>query len=292
MMPRARPIVFAGAVLVMIGTIGPLAAPAPPTGGAVGQTAQDPPPPYAAQQRPPGDPEVIERGRALYEISCRSCHGLDLRGGDLGGPNLLRSQLVLADLEGELIGPVILNGRSTPGLGTMPAQPLAADDVVAVIAYIHDILSTGTRQGGPPPGEAVELDILVGDAAAGQTYFAARCASCHSPTGDLQGIGGRFAEEQELQNSWVRGGAARAERPPVTVTVVQPSGERVEGRLDRLDDFIVALTQSDGRQRSFSRRGDVPRVEVSDPLTAHTELLRVYSDTDIHDITAYLVTLQ
>ena len=291
MTTHTRAVAIAVAVLALTGMVGSLVAQAPSAGGAAGQAAQELPP-YAAQQRPPGDPVVVERGRALFEISCRSCHGQDLRGGDLGGPNLLRSQLVLADLEGELIGPVILNGSSTPGLGTMPPQPLAAEDVVAVVAYIHSILRTGSRQGGPPPGDPVELDILVGDAAAGQVYFSARCASCHSPTGDLQGIGARVAEPQELQNTWVRGRADRAVRPPVTVTVTQPSGERVEGRLDRLDDFIVALTGSDGRQRSFSRRGDVPRVEVSDPLAAHTELLPVYTDKDIHDVTAYLVTLQ
>src|SRR5215831_14145959 len=60
------------------------------------------------QTRPPGDPAQIERGKTLYGISCRGCHGADLRGGDMGGPNLLRSQLALADKEGEMIVPVIL----------------------------------------------------------------------------------------------------------------------------------------------------------------------------------------
>src|SRR5262245_35992392 len=59
------------------------------------------------QQRPPGDPEQISRGKTLYGISCTGCHGADLRGGDLGGPNLLRSQLALSDQDGELIVPVI-----------------------------------------------------------------------------------------------------------------------------------------------------------------------------------------
>src|SRR6476469_5130767 len=47
---------------------------------------------FPAQQRPPGDPALIARGNTVYGIECRSCHGGDLRGGDLGGPNLLRSQ--------------------------------------------------------------------------------------------------------------------------------------------------------------------------------------------------------
>ena len=52
---------------------------------------------FPAQQRPPGDPGLIGRGKTLYSISCQACHGSDLRGGDLGGPNLLRSQVVLSD---------------------------------------------------------------------------------------------------------------------------------------------------------------------------------------------------
>jgi cytochrome c oxidase cbb3-type subunit 3 len=49
------------------------------------------------QKRAPEDPVQIARGKTLYGISCTACHGTDLRGGDLGGPNLLRSQVALSD---------------------------------------------------------------------------------------------------------------------------------------------------------------------------------------------------
>ena len=247
---------------------------------------------YPALQRPPGNPERIARGRGIYGINCRACHGVDLRGGDLGGPNLLRSQLVLRDLQGELMGPVIRDGSTAADGSGMPPQPLSDEDIRAVAEYIHSVLATATRQGGPPEGEPVELDILVGDAAAGEAYFAVQCAACHSPAGDLQGIASRIAEPNELQNTWVRGGARGGPRPPVDVTVTTSSGERVEGRLERLDDFVVVLTTTDGRHRSFSRRGGGARIELADPLARHRELLSVYSDTDIHDVTAYLVTLK
>ena len=247
---------------------------------------------YPALQRPPGDPELIARGQTLYGINCRACHGIDLRGGDLGGPNLLRSPLALRDVGGDLMGPLIRDGQSSPGGSGMPPQPLSDEDIQAVVEYVHDVLGAASRQGGPPLGDQVEIDILVGDAVAGQTYFAATCAACHSPTGDLQGIGARIPRAQELQNTWVRGGAPGAERPAVTVTVAQPSGERVEGRLERLNDFLVVLTQGDGRHRSFRRHGDTPVVEVDDPMAAHRKLLPLYGDIDIHNVTAYLVTLQ
>ena len=247
---------------------------------------------YPALQRPPGDPEVVARGQALYGINCRACHGLDLRGGDLGGPNLLRSQLVLRDEAGDLMGPVIRDGQSGLGGSYMPPQPLSDEDLDAVVTYVHDVLGTASRQGGPPLGEELELDIVVGDATAGSTYFAERCAACHSPTGDLQGIATRIPRPQELQNTWVRGGDRNSERPPVTVTVTLASGEQVAGRVERLNDFLVVLTDGDGRHRSFSREGDTPRVELDDPMAAHREMLQVYRDADIHNVTAYLVTLK
>ncbi|MCY4073831.1 MAG: c-type cytochrome [Acidobacteria bacterium] len=248
--------------------------------------------PYDAQQRPPGNPAIIARGQVLYGIHCRGCHGIDLRGGDLGGPNLLRSQLVLRDRQGELIWPVLRDGQSTPGVSSMPAQSLSETDAAAVAEFIHSILATSTRQGGPPAGPEIELDIVVGDAAAGRAYFEATCTSCHAADGDLAGIATRIPDAKMLQNTWVRGRQRGAPRPPVRVTVTETSGARTEGHLARLDDFLVALTTDDGRRRSFRRQGGTPRVEIEDPMARHTELLGVYSDADIHDVTAYLVTLQ
>ena len=66
---------------------------------------------FPAQQRPPADPAIVARGKALYGINCTSCHGTDLRGGDQGGPNLLRSPVVLEDKDGELILPIVQGSR-------------------------------------------------------------------------------------------------------------------------------------------------------------------------------------
>jgi hypothetical protein len=89
-----------------------------------------------------------------------------------------------------------------------------------------------------------------------------------------------------------RTGWGRGRAPPVTVTVSPASGSKAEGRLVRIDDFIVILTQADGTQRSFRRDGESPRVELHDPLARHRELLPKYSDNDIHNLTAYLVTVK
>ena len=103
---------------------------------------------FPAQQRPPGDPAAIARGKGLYGVNCRACHGADLRGGDMGGPNLLRSQLVLNDQDGELILPVVQNGRQNPGhAGRCRRCRLPPDDVKAIAAYIHSVAGDDARPG-------------------------------------------------------------------------------------------------------------------------------------------------
>jgi cytochrome c oxidase cbb3-type subunit 3 len=255
---------------------------------------------FPAQQRDPADPAVVARGRAIYDTECRRCHGADLRGGEQGGSNLLRAPVVLNDREGELIQPVLQGTHKD----RLPAAGLSADDVKTLAAYIHSILALAPGQGAPPPPvKPHELKVLVGDAAAGERFFAAKCASCHSVTGDLRGIGARDLGPAQLQNLWIAGGRGggggrgakpAAEAPPMTtrrettVVVTMPTGQKYEGRLERIDDFMVTLTQPDGTPRSFRRNGDVPKVDVRDPLEAHRNLLPTYTDKDIHDVTAYL----
>jgi len=247
------------------------------------------------QQRPPGDPALIARGNGLYGVHCRACHGVDLRGGDQGGPNLLRSDLVLNDQSGELIGPVVLNGRQGPG-GRMPPIAVTADDTRAIAEYIHSVAATMRGQGSPPAGAPVVLNVLVGEATAGAAYFAAKCGTCHSPTGDLRGIGSRLSDPTALQNHWLSACGALARRDgrgrPVAVTVTLESGQRVDGTLIRLDDFYVVMELADGTQRTFQRDGERPVVDLRDPLEPHKQLLATYTDKDIHDVTAYLVTLK
>jgi cytochrome c oxidase cbb3-type subunit 3 len=278
----------------------PATTPAPggaaPRGGGGGRAT------FPAQQRPPGDPALIARGNGLYGVHCRACHGADLRGGDQGGPNLLRSPVMLNDLAGELLLPIVQNGQR--GAGVMPPIPLQPDDVRAVAEYIHSVARTMRGQGSPPAGETPALNVLVGDAARGQAYFGATCSSCHSPTGDLQGLASRLPDPTTLQNYWLsaggglgrggRGGPGAPGRPrrEVTAAVTTPTGARVEGALARIDDFYVVLRLADGTERSFTRSGETPLVEIHDPYEPHRKLLPTYTDRDIHDLTAFLVTLK
>ncbi len=122
---------------------------------------------FPAQQRDPADPALVARGRSTYDTECRFCHGADLRGGERGGSNLLRSPLVLNDREGESIQTALQGSHKD----RLSAAGVSADDMKALAAYIHSVLALAPGQGAPPPGPAVELKVLVGDAAAGRAVF-------------------------------------------------------------------------------------------------------------------------
>jgi hypothetical protein len=142
----------------------------------------------------------------------------------------------------------------------------------------------------------VPPSILTGEAAAGEAVFKMKCASCHSVSGDLKGLGAKVTDPKMLQNVFIMPSSGGSRSPikvtPTTVTVTLNSGAKIQGRLLRIDDFIVTLLDSDGWVRSFRRDGDQPAVEVHDPLQAHRDLLPTYSDKDIHNLTSYLVTLK
>src|SRR5678816_967052 len=147
------------------------------------------------------DPAQVERGKALYGVRCTFCHGADARGGE-GGPNLVRSGLVLNDVKGELIIPVVQNGR--PDLG-MPKFDLTLTQISDIAAFLHTF-----KAAGRDPARNAPPNVLVGDAKAGQVYFNAKCASCHSVTGDLKGLASKIADPKTLQQTWLMPGAGRA----------------------------------------------------------------------------------
>jgi cytochrome c oxidase cbb3-type subunit 3 len=242
------------------------------------------------QKRGPIDPAQAAHGKTLYGVNCQACHGKDLRGGDMGGPNLLRSQVTLSDQSGELIVPIIQGSRQAMG---MPAIGLSLEDSKTVAAYVRSVIATIGRQGAPP-GKQKPLDIVVGSANDGRAYFVSNCARCHSSEGDLQGIASRLTDPKSLQATWLMGGGrtGSGEGSLPKAVVILPSGEKEEGTLVRMDDFLITMKLSDGATRSFRRNGDMPKVTVSDPLKAHKDMLSVYTDKDIHDVTAYLVTLK
>lgn len=291
---HSRTYVLTAAVAVFVGCVGLAARPQQPPAAA----AQGPPPGGGraggrgapAAQRDPAEAAALERGQGLYSVHCAFCHGSEARGGETG-PNLLRSPVILEDQAGELLLPIVKNGRPEKG---MPARPDLSDSQIKDIAALLRNLRTTGRD----PGRNRPATIVVGDASAGQAYFAATCAKCHSATTDFKGLATKYPDPRQLQQAWLAGTAAGGRGAPATaapktmITVTLPSGQVVKGEQARLDDFIVSVKLADGSVRTFNRNADVPKLEIHDPLQAHRDLVPTYVDRDIHNLTAYLVTLK
>jgi cytochrome c oxidase cbb3-type subunit 3 len=245
--------------------------------------AQESKPPRVSRQAKAAalaaDP-AVDRGRKQFAQSCAFCHGPDATGGR--APDLMRSPLVAHDAKGDLIGEVVHQGRPDKG---MPALPLSDDQVADIAAFLHARAAEGMASSEVPEGYAVER-LLTGNAEAGKSYFngAGGCIACHSPAGDMAAAVGKYsALDLEMHMLYPEGHHKTAQ-------VMLPSGEKIEGPLEHIDDFEVALRDASGWYRSFAR--DRVKVEVNDRLAAHRALLDKLTQADIHNLFAYLQSLK
>lgn len=245
------------------------------------------------------DPVATDRGRAVYIAECVTCHGPRARGASDGapepqkGPDLVRSVTVLHDRYGNTIGPFLKKGH--PMQSGKASAGLTEPQIVDLSHFLHQKVQDTLRSG---PFSQVQ-NVLTGNAKAGEAYFngAGGCTTCHSPTGDLAGIGKRY-DPPALQQRFLfpRGGGGRRggggpSSKPVTVTVTPASGPAISGALVYLDDFTVALRDASGEYRSFQRTAAL-KMEKKDPYQGHIDLLPRYTDKNMHDIVAYLETLK
>ncbi len=238
--------------------------------------------------------DAAARGKTIYIAQCITCHGTHARGNSRSA-DLVRSVVVLHDRYGSTLGPYLAQGHPANNPVT-----LTQDQTVDLSHFLHQQVADTLRTG---PNNHV-LNILVGDATAGKAYFygAGKCSQCHSPEGDLAHIARKYdAPSLQLkvvfpQNRAVaREGSSNASKP-VTATVTTGSGESVtrvvtEGVVTEIDDFNISLRDASGRYYSFVR-GPGVKVEKHDPYAAHVALLDEYTDQQIHDVVAYLETLQ
>jgi cytochrome c oxidase cbb3-type subunit III len=250
-----------------------------PAPGAQAATEDKPQDPTVAQPYPP---ELVQKGAALFRQDCSFCHGREAGGGE-SGPDLTRSRLVAQDLKGDKIGAVVRNGRPDKG---MPRFDRTDDQIAALAAFIHAQrnLARDPRGGGRKGVDP--SDLQTGNVDAGKQYFngAGRCATCHSPSGDLAGIASRLKglelEEQMLYPKHVK----------QKVIVTPSSGQTITGTLEYLDEFTVGLIDATGAYRSWRTR-DV-KYKVDDSVNAHVALFSKYTDDDVHNLMAYLQTLR
>jgi cytochrome c oxidase cbb3-type subunit III len=247
--------------------------------------------------RPIVDPKASESAKPLYATNCLACHGADARG-TAQGSNLVRSLVVLRDRYGSTLGPYLRASHPpVPSAGrgasrTAPAfEGLTSREVLLLSHFLRDRVNDTLRSAPMfKPG-----NVLIGDPRAGAEYFQGDggCAQCHSPSGDLAGIGKRL-EPVNLQQRFLFPHTARRQGPGakvVTVAVTTESGQTLTGDLDRMDDFNVSFRDASGTYQSV-RRTPGTRVVKTDPFAAHVALLSRLTDKNIHDVVAYLETLK
>ena len=224
----------------------------------------------------PGGP-----GSATYLQNCAFCHGRDAAGGETG-PDLTRSKLVAADINGSTIAPVVRNGRAD---GKMPKFNLSDSEMTDLVAFIHaQAKAAATRPGGRRGVDVA--DLQTGNVEAGKAYFngPGGCSKCHSPSGDLAGVASRF-QGLQLDELMLYPRDAKD-----TITVTTPSGETVKGVLAYQDEFTVGLRDSNGLYRSWP--GGAIKFTVDSPVSAHVDQFPKYTDDDIHNLMAYIQTLK
>ncbi len=229
---------------------------------------------------PAPDAAAAKKGEPLYKENCGTCHGENARGSQ--GPNLVRSVTVLHDEKGEEIGPVVKSGR--PGMPPFPQ--LSQDDIYDISQFLHLQVELAANRGtyGQTYGDL--RNKVTGDPQQGAAFFKTNCTGCHSSTGDLAKIGSKFQQAAQLQARFLWPAPAG----PTKATVIAASGQKVTGTISKEDDFTISLYDASGDYHSWRR--DKVKVEIEDTMQGHRTLLPKYSNADIHNMTAYLVTLK
>jgi cytochrome c oxidase cbb3-type subunit III len=257
--------------------------------------SQQPPPDGRGAVDVPLTPAAIERGRVLFTAQCAGCHVAGARGGPPGAVDLTQSTIALGDQDGRQLAEFLKTGRPER---RMPAFTLSEAEVADLASFLRSAAIPGRGRARGP------VAVVVGNAKAGEAYFngAGACTKCHSVSGDLKAIGSRLPAAT-IQGHIVlprgNGGYPHSflsppdpNEAPVRVVVTPPSGPTVSGTLLWVTDFNVTLLDAQGVRRTFARDGDVPKVEITDPLQAHLDLMRTLTDEHMHDLTAYLVTVK
>src|SRR5688572_3292748 len=215
-------------------------------------------------QRPPANrpqfsAEVVQRGRSQFAQSCAFCHGPNATGGT-HGPSLIRSAVVRHDENGNLIGPVIREGRPDRG---MPPIQLSPTQVADIVTFLKSRIAAADIRSANRPLQGSADKLLTGNADAGKAFFngAGGCSGCHSPTGDLAGIAKKYSIV-DLQ--------ARFLYPPrrrPTATVTDAVGKHYTGEVQSLTMYDVAIQDADGWYHSWPV--SAVKLEVKDRLAAH-----------------------
>jgi cytochrome c oxidase cbb3-type subunit III len=259
----------------------------------ISTSAQYPPRP------PKPTPEQLaaeQRGKTIFQQDCAVCHGENLTGGR--GPDLIRSDLVRRDEDGDLIGPVVTQGRPDKG---MPPFQFSPSQIADLVAYIHSevtVFDLHTRIPGGYPNDIPASQLATGSAAAGKAFFfgVGGCSKCHSPTGDLAGIANKY-DPTTLEQLFINPAGAlvfqSGYNPGTTITadITLNSGQHFSGRVEQNGEFYVSITDADGWNHTWPR-SEIKTIVIHNPVQAHIDMLPKWTNKEMHDMFTYLETLK
>jgi mono/diheme cytochrome c family protein len=222
------------------------------------------------------DKAAAARGAPVFVRNCAFCHGQTARGAT--APSLITSDLVLADDHGEHLTPFLKKGspeKGMPAFATMSDQQLS--DVAEFLhLQVEDVANRGAYH---------VLNILVGKPEKGMTYVENHCMSCHTAA-TFAHIASRFRSPEQLQRYWIW-----PERDGTITAKVKTSKGMIFGRVTQVSDFRITLVDESGETHTIDRVQGV-EVEMNNPLAAHQEMVMTLANEDMHNVTAYLETLQ
>jgi ubiquinol-cytochrome c reductase cytochrome c subunit len=126
-----------------------------------------------AQAEPTAAQQDVAAGKALFEATCSSCHGLDAQGTSQA-PSLIGAGAAAVDFQ-----------MST---GRMPAKEVGAENERKPTTFtqqqIYEIADyIASLGGGPPIPDAQQVSTVGADTALGSQLFSANCAQCHGFAG-------------------------------------------------------------------------------------------------------------
>ena len=267
---------------------------------------------------PPPDAAAVARGTALFEatLNCAPCHGTTGRGGPNNAPDLTRSAIAMAPDGGRALAAFLRVGR--PERGMPPVSVALSDqDAADLSAKLRSLGfaaaqppagGRGAGRGGPPLPAALagqQLSILVGDPRLGKKFFegpVGKCSSCHAvrdgeagSAANLAHIASKYADPKALQNAMLINrdlNWSPRTNHDVTATITYADGRKLLGYLTSVSDFKVVIRDEQNAETELPRKDGEPKVVLTDRLQHHLNLLAVYMDDDIHNLTAYLATLK
>ncbi|HEV3162849.1 MAG TPA: c-type cytochrome [Isosphaeraceae bacterium] len=242
-----------------------------------------------AQTAATPDQAVLDEGRGLFRGLCSGCHGGVGRGGK--GPDLTDDRWIHGAADDD-IARVIRNGVPQTTMKKM-GESLKEDQIRKLIVYIRSLARS--------PSESPWKPYMNGDPLAGRKLFfdaqgKAQCAKCHSVGGEggrigppLDRIASRRAPEFVMESILLPSQDIAPEFESVSVATSE--GRVITGLRVNETNFSIQLREENGRFHSFMKR-DLEEVKVLKKSLMPENLSEVLTVKELHDVFAYLMTLQ